>query len=298
MKRKILIIDDDRANLQLLAGFIRLGENADHDVITCVDGFEGIEALKKAVNDIDVVLLDRAMPVMSGVEFLMKRNENEKLKKIPVIMQTASGEKENVIQGFKLGVYHYLVKPYSPVIFNSIVRAAILLYSTQRTLTTEVDLTHTLLKFMDQAVFKVNKLEEAEAISLSLATLFPKPDKTVLGITEIIINAHEHGNLGISYDEKTELNLQSKWREEILKRESHANNRNKTVFISYFKTKSEIILNIRDQGPGFDFKKYLEFDVTRSTDNHGRGIAFANNLSFDKLEYIGTGSEVNCVVKL
>ncbi len=60
---------------------------------------------------------------------------------------------------------------------------------------------------------------------------------------------------------------------------------------------NQIVLNIKDDGDGFDFQKYLSSE-TENEDNNGRGIAFANKLSFDKLEYVGCGNEVNCTVKI
>src|SRR5690349_15140249 len=121
MNRLILAIDDEPNNLEILEGFLKLGENADHTTIKCLSGEQGYDALVENQNQIDVILLDRMMPGMSGVDFLKKVKKDDNLKKIPIIMQTASNEKEHMLEGFKLGVYHYLVKPYSPTVLNSIV---------------------------------------------------------------------------------------------------------------------------------------------------------------------------------
>ena len=137
-------------------------------------------------------------------------------------------------------------------------------------------ITKTLFKYVNQATFKIKNLDDAQLISVSLAQLFPNPDKVVLGISEILINAIEHGNLGITYEEKTDLNLQCKWKDEVDRRLHLTENKDKEVIISYMKRNNEIILNTKDQGIGFDYSKYLEFDPGRSTDNHGRGIAFAH----------------------
>ncbi|HLD95062.1 MAG TPA: response regulator, partial [Alphaproteobacteria bacterium] len=51
-------------------------------------------------------------------------------------------------------------------------------------------------------------------------------------------------------------------------------------------------IRIKDQGNGFDWKKYLELSPERATDPHGRGIAMAKTLSFSRLEYQGCGNEV------
>jgi CheY-like chemotaxis protein/anti-sigma regulatory factor (Ser/Thr protein kinase) len=297
VNRQILIIDDELTNQEIIEGFLKLGQNTSHQVIKCRNGKEGFDTLIAQQRFIDVVLLDRMMPIMSGIDFLKKVNEHPHLKKIPIIMQTASAEKEHVLEGFKLGVFHYLIKPYTPAVLNSIVKAAIDFYTKNRILTTEVHNSKSVLKYVDEAVFKIRTIEDANIMSVSLAKLFPNPDKVVLGISEMLINAIEHGNLVISYDEKTDLNMTGKWYDEIGKRLNSPENANKYVTVAYAKNKNEIILNIKDEGKGFDYHRFLEFDPNRSTDNHGRGIAFANNLSFDYIEYKGCGNEVNCIVK-
>ncbi|MBF0127452.1 MAG: response regulator, partial [Magnetococcales bacterium] len=53
-----------------------------------------------------------------------------------------------------------------------------------------------------------------------------------------------------------------------------------------------------DQGVGFDWQSYMEFNASRAFDNHGRGIAMAKGLSFDRVEYRGRGNEVMVTVLL
>ena len=54
----------------------------------------------------------------------------------------------------------------------------------------------------------------------------------------------------------------------------------------------ELYFHIRDEGEGFDWRSYLQFDPERAFDTHGRGIALARNLSFARLIYQGRGNEV------
>jgi CheY-like chemotaxis protein len=298
MDRIILAIDDEPTNLEVLQGFLEMGQNSAHKLVKCMNGQEGYDFLVKNAEDVDLILLDRMMPVMSGVEFLKKIKEDKFLSQIPVIMQTASNVKEHLEEGFALGVTHYLVKPFSPVVLNSMVEAAINFYTKQRKLLSEVKRTSSIFKYVEKAEFIIKNLDDVEVMTSSLARLFPDPDRVILGISEMLTNAIEHGNIEITYDEKTQLNLTNSWREEVERRLVLPENKDKIVKVFYFRRKNEIILNIADQGNGFDFQKYLQFDPNRSTDNHGRGISYALNLSFDDLEYIGKGNEVNCKVNL
>lgn len=118
----------------------------------------------------------------------------------------------------------------------------------------------------------------------------------IYGISELIVNAIEHGNLGISYDDKTELNKQGKWLDEIDKRLKLPENKDKRVIVNYKKEKKIITLNICDEGEGFNWEEYMEISPSRATDNHGRGIAMSKIISFDTIEYKGKGNEVVCKV--
>jgi anti-sigma regulatory factor (Ser/Thr protein kinase) len=53
-----------------------------------------------------------------------------------------------------------------------------------------------------------------------------------------------------------------------------------------------ITLTIRDEGDGFAWQKYLDFDPERAFDPNGRGIAMARMMSFDAVEYQGNGNTV------
>lgn len=297
-KRYILIIDDEPSNLDLLEAYLKLGIDSDHEILSAQSGKEGLNILSQFYNSIDVILLDRMMPEMSGIDFMKIFNQNAQYKNIPVIMQTASDVREHIAEGFKLGIYHYLVKPLSAITLNAIVHSAIEFNVRQRALLAEIKSTKNLFKFVEHAAFQIRTVEEVELISVSLASLFPNPERVVNGIAEILVNAIEHGNLGITYDEKTKLNIEQKWKDEIDRRLMLLENQEKRVTITLYKTDDALKISVRDQGKGFDYEKYLEFDPARGTDSHGRGIAFANKLSFDSIHYLGNGNEVVCSVML
>lgn len=295
--RSILTVDDDPTNLEILEDYLKLGINSDHNILSATNGKEALKKLAEHAEDIDVILLDRMMPIMSGIDFMKEFIKDPKYKNIPVIMQTASDQQEHMIEGFQHGVYHYLIKPLSPSTLNAIVRSAIEMYDNHRRLKGELSTSHNLFKYIEHASFQIKTLEDVSIMSVSLASLFPDPGRVINGISEILVNAIEHGNLGITYDEKTKLNLEQRWEQEIKHRLSLPDNENKSVTITFHKAADEFKLSVKDQGEGFNYKKYLQFDPNRGTDNHGRGIAFANAMSFDSLQYVGVGNEVVCIVR-
>jgi len=115
-------------------------------------------------------------------------------------------------------------------------------------------------------------------------------------ITELITNAVEHGNLGISYAEKTALCAAGRWEEEIRRRVALPENADKAVEVRFEHHSGESHIWIRDAGAGFNWPAYVSIDASRTEDPHGRGIALARTVSFDWLEYLGNGSEVHAVI--
>lgn len=112
------------------------------------------------------------------------------------------------------------------------------------------------------------------------------------------MNAIEHGNLNVTYEEKSALTRLEKWEEEIKRRLALTENVNKRVRIHYEKDVSECRLMITDEGPGFDWQGYLTLDPERATDTHGRGIAMSRVISFDDLHYSDKGNQVTAVVRI
>lgn len=85
---------------------------------------------------------------------------------------------------------------------------------------------------------------------------------------------------------------------EIVSRLALADSAQKRVRVSLDRTETAVRMSITDDGEGFDWSQYLDLDRARSTDRHGRGIAMAKTLSFDKLDFRGCGNQVVVSVSL
>ena len=118
-----------------------------------------------------------------------------------------------------------------------------------------------------------------------------------MGLSELMVNAIEHGNLNIGYTEKSELRKQDMWESEIAKRLELPENKDTYASIDVLNSTDDVKYTITDQGKGFDWSEFMEFDTDRVMDNHGRGIAMANKLYFSKLEYQGKGNIVTVIVE-
>lgn len=147
------------------------------------------------------------------------------------------------------------------------------------------------------ATFKIQNLDEAKNLAELLAEECPNPILAALGINEILINAIEHGNLGITYNEKTQLDI-SQWLAEINRRLAMPENKNKFVTVKVHRSPSQINIRITDEGDGFDWLQYQTADKKEVLHNHGNGIIMAHNLSFQSMIYHGKGNDVECIILL
>ena len=296
--KKILAVDDEAKNLKLIEAYLE--DENDFDIELAENG---LVAWKKVLatgdnKTFDLILLDRMMPEMDGMEFMRKLKSNPKYSHIPVIMQTAAAEKSQVVEGIKAGVYHYLTKPYDEETLLSIVKTCLEDNEKQSNLQNEVRIKRQMVGLIKSCHIEYKSVNEAKDVATYIATLFPEPDKVVMGISELLINGVEHGNLGITYDEKTDLNKNENWSEKVDELLNLPENKDKVVSVDYKFENNEITLYIKDEGKGFDWEKYMVLSPDRATDNHGRGIVMANTISFDRLQYIGKGNEVICTVFL
>ncbi len=106
MAKKILIIDDDMTMVRNVEPFLK---SQGFDVIVAADGEEGIQKLKMNPH---LIILDLAMPMMNGYEFVAEKKKIEGGQQIPIIVLTA---KESLADVDKVaGAREYLLKPFQP----------------------------------------------------------------------------------------------------------------------------------------------------------------------------------------
>jgi hypothetical protein len=122
-----------------------------------------------------------------------------------------------------------------------------------------------------------------------LAKACPDPDRVVMGLSELLVNAIEHGNLEIGYEEKSRLLESQGWQAEVDRRLSLPEYTGRIAVVELERSSDAVVFKIHDQGRGFEPGPYLEIDPARVFDAHGRGIAMAKLLSFDELRYKNGG---------
>ena len=109
-QKKILVVDDDEMNLNIAR--MILERKLPCKVLTVDNGIAALDMLR--AEQVSLVLLDIMMPEFDGMETLAEIRADERIKDVPVMMLTATVEKDLVQRAMSLGVRDYIKKPFLP----------------------------------------------------------------------------------------------------------------------------------------------------------------------------------------
>ena len=103
---RILIIDDDRELVDLVAEFL---EDEGYDIALAHDGMKGYQ--RAISEEFVLILLDVMLPSLNGFEILKRVRQ---VSNVPIIMMTAKGDDVDKIVGLEIGADDYVAKPFNP----------------------------------------------------------------------------------------------------------------------------------------------------------------------------------------
>ena len=104
--KRILIVEDDPSVLRATSFIL---EKEGYEVLTAVDGLEG---LKKAKEDSpDLIILDVMLPGIDGFEICHSLRGEAQTAQLPILMFSAKGQESDKATGLKVGADEYLTKP-------------------------------------------------------------------------------------------------------------------------------------------------------------------------------------------
>lgn len=106
---KILIVDDEPVNLQVLVNNLSLQNYA---ITQATNGLEALAIIENGFKP-DLILLDVMMPRMTGYEVCRKIRESFLESEMPIVMLTAKNQISDLVEGFSSGANDYLTKPFS-----------------------------------------------------------------------------------------------------------------------------------------------------------------------------------------
>lgn len=291
----LLVVEDEPISLDVLVETLH---DNHYDTIAATTGADAWAKIEAYGTRLDGILLDRLLPDMDSLSLLVKLKSDRTLTHVPVIMQTSLSSEEDVADGLKAGAYYYLTKPFPPATLLAIVRSAVKDRREYLELQRSLQQTHGVLKNLRHAEFWFSSQDEARDLATLTAHVAPEPERVVLGLTELMLNAVEHGNLGIAYEEKSALIASNALESEVERRLNLPEFAARRARLKIDRDQSIVQFAIVDEGKGFDWQPYMEMSPARAFDTHGRGIAMSKLLSFDRLEYRGTGNEVVGLIRL
>jgi DNA-binding response OmpR family regulator len=294
-KPQLLVVEDEPISQAILVDTLR--ENG-YATVTADTGAKAWEEIAKNYGQFDAILLDRLLPDMDSLTLLQRMKADASLTHVPVIMQTSLSSDADIADGMRAGAYYYLTKPFAPETMLAIVRAAVRDWRDYLELQQSLRRTQSILNQLERAEFWFRTQVEARNLGTQLAHVAPDPERVVLGLTELMLNAIEHGNLGITYAEKSALIAGDALGTEVELRLAMPQYRERRARLLIERKPDALFFVIRDEGKGFDWTPYVEMSPTRAFDTHGRGIAMSRLISFDHIEYRGCGNEVACRIDL
>ncbi len=176
MPNKILIVDDEPFNLDLLEQEL---EDQGYVIERANDGAEALEKVPSF--EPDVILLDYMMPKMNGLEVLKHLREDEKYKRIPVILLTAKATQEDKVRGLDAGADDYVIKPFDSFELLARVRAMVRIK----------EMHDTLDEWNRSLTEKVKEqVEELQRVNRLKRYLSPQIAETILGENENLFRSH------------------------------------------------------------------------------------------------------------
>ena len=285
--KKILIIDDEHPVRDVLK--IALTEKG-YTVIEASDGKQGIQVFEDSLPEI--VLTDVQMPELSGIEVTKKIKEIK--ADADVIIMTGYGTEELIIEALRAGASNYIKKPVSFNELFNIINNLILKRENRKRFIVNKDIVVSEKKTMlvDNDISKVWGIVNQVLFNIPSYIKESMVEGMKVGLYEILVNAIEHGNLGITYDEKEEALNNNTYSALIKKRLREAEENSRKVNIQSMIENEKLTIEVNDQGSGFDFKKRsITSDPEMILAIHGRGILLTS-LYFDKLEYKEPGNRV------
>lgn len=290
----VLVAEDDDIWRQVAAMILR---KHGFNVLEAADGREALKLYEAPESGIDAMLADVLMPFIDGVE-LAKINFEGRF--LPFIICTAVNDPLTSLDALHHGVQDYLVKPVEEHLLINVLVGALARHRFHQ----ETKENPAFEGNLDRIIIAPRLSEVPRAHSWLFHKLEPlhleNRDKTFLyALYEFIMNAHEHGCLGLGEELKGELIRSDRYAEELMKREQERRGGRIEICISILDDK--VAITIEDDGPGFDFSRYLRIThdelVERLTRPSGRGIAIASR-QFDSVAYDNGGSRVTLIKNL
>jgi CheY-like chemotaxis protein len=290
----VMIVDDEE---DIRFSFVDRFEER-FRVHTAANGAEALEILCREP-DIAVVVTDVRMPVMTGLELI--RQTRAFNPDLGFIVVSGQAEAQDVIEALRAGARNFLKKPYALEELEQSLLVEVRHFQAFRENRIQREREKALEDFIvsvDRIAYRIpNELSWVNPLAFRLVGLMnvipicgeESRLNVALGLIEMITNAIEHGNLGITGDEKQALKAQGEkaYAAEIRRRARSETYRSRRVRVIFTLDPERATFRIEDQGEGFDTTGLPDpTDPSRLFAPSGRGIlltrAFLDEVNYDE----------------
>lgn len=155
------------------------------------------------------------------------------------------------------------------------------------------------MPLLESCKFRFRTPEDVEKLVPLIARTFPQPRRAAAGITELMMNAIEHGNLEIGQERKSDWIARGVYRAELLKRLNTPPFSDRWGEVIITRRQDGVMIVIMDQGCGFCWQDFVQNPPAKNgmtVESSGHGIAIAKQESFDDLRFNHQGNQVTAFV--
>lgn len=285
-KGKILIAEDGETLRTVLAKYLA---REGFEPLEAADGEKAIELYRTLRPEI--VISDIMMPRMDGLSLLKEIHRINPAAS--VILMTGYGNEDILLKALQGGAVNFFKKPFN-----------------MKELVLEIEKIAQYKEAGEQpALFCPDLVEETKVfrlvttdaaympvinqIALQLPLLVNETEilNIKIGIEEMITNAIEHGNLGISFQEKSSAIADGRFGELVAQRMKDDKKGHRLVTVTSRLSRELFQVTIRDEGNGFDWQALPDLSAGNLLSFSGRGV-FLTKIYFDAVTYNAKGNEV------
>lgn len=257
---------------------------------------EASRALAERGDSFDAILIDWSAPELAKLDAALPGwvREHAALDNAEVLVHARTFDPDSIDQVMTSGAYYFLTKPFVTAQLQGIVRAAVTSCRLKRELARTTGQMRSVAGLLGEGRFRVRTLSDADALAAFLGAACADPQQGV-GLHELLRNAVEHGNLEITYEEKGVLLAKGAFDEEVERRLGAPPYADRFAEVAVKSTSDRLEVEIADQGPGFDFDRFLVMSPDRMFDTHGRGVLLASICL--EIEYFRPGNRVRAIAR-
>ena len=287
----VLLIQDEEVTEDLRKILSREGYQA----VTATSDLEIEATVVERGEEIKVILLDWSSRKMEPQRLLAWMSNTERLEHTEVIVHSLHSKPAEIEEAIQGGAFYFLSPTFEPAQLRAILSAARSSRKLKRELAQRIADTEDAFRLLGSGTFYLRTRRQAELLAVQLGSACDDPLMGI-GLLELLLNAVEHGNLGITYEEKSTFLAAKQFEEEIDRRLSLPPYCERRVEIRMRRLKRSLRVSIIDQGEGFDFERYMIMTPERMFDSHGRGVLIASNSL--ELSYVPPGNRVDVTIPL